>query len=104
MTDDTSCQSPVPDDAGLSADEARQRMLDAVTPIAHAEKVALRNALGRVLHADVIAPLDVPAHDNSAMAGYAIRFDSPAAGPARIWRATRPPCLRASGWVLPNWA
>ncbi len=31
-------------------------------------------ALGRVLAEDVISPLDVPAHDNSAMDGYAVRF------------------------------
>lgn len=76
MTDTTSCQSPAIDDPSLSADEARQRMLDAISPIAHAEMVPVRNALGRILAADVIAPYDVPAHDNSAMDGYAIRFDS----------------------------
>ena len=31
-------------------------------------------ALGRVLAEDVISPLNVPAHDNSAMDGYAVRF------------------------------
>jgi len=76
MTDTTSCQSPALDDASLSADEARQRMLDSVAPITHAEKVPVRNALGRILAADVIAPYDVPAHDNSAMDGYAVRFES----------------------------
>ena len=34
----------------------------------------IRAALGRVLAEDVISPLDVPAHDNSAMDGYAVRF------------------------------
>ncbi len=76
MTDTSSCQSPAIDDPSLSADEARQRMLDGITPIAHAEIVPVRSALGRILAADVIAPYDVPAHDNSAMDGYAIRFDS----------------------------
>jgi molybdopterin molybdotransferase len=36
----------------------------------------VRAALGRFLAADIVAPHDVPAHDNSAMDGYAIRFDS----------------------------
>ncbi|HLO63001.1 MAG TPA: gephyrin-like molybdotransferase Glp [Azonexus sp.] len=76
MTDTTSCQSPAIDDPSLSADDARQRMLEGITPIAQAEKVPVRNALGRILAADVIAPYDVPAHDNSAMDGYALRFDS----------------------------
>lgn len=76
MTDTSSCQSPAIDDPSLTADEARQRMLDGITPIAQAEMVPVRSALGRILAADVIAPYDVPAHDNSAMDGYAIRFDS----------------------------
>ncbi|MCU0814399.1 MAG: molybdopterin molybdotransferase MoeA, partial [Burkholderiaceae bacterium] len=36
------------------------------------ESVALRAALGRVLARDVVSPIDVPAHDNSAMDGYAL--------------------------------
>ena len=35
--------------------------------------MALRSALGRVLADDVVSPIDVPAHDNSAMDGYALR-------------------------------
>jgi molybdopterin molybdotransferase len=37
--------------------------------------VHIRAALGRVLAADVVSPLDVPGHDNSAMDGYAVRFE-----------------------------
>ncbi len=37
------------------------------------ERLALRSALGRVLAADIVSPLDVPAADNSAMDGYALR-------------------------------
>jgi molybdopterin molybdotransferase len=47
------------------------RFLASVTAIEH---LNIRAALGRVLAADVISPLDVPSHDNSAMDGYAIRF------------------------------
>src|SRR5690606_9208742 len=39
------------------------------------ERVPIRSALGRVLAHDVLAPIDVPAHDNSAMDGYAVRGD-----------------------------
>ena len=63
----------------LSAAEARQRMLDAVAPITGHEFLPVRSSLGRILAADIIAPHDVPAHDNSAMDGYAIRHDSLAA-------------------------
>lgn len=46
------------------------------TPVATIERVALRAALNRVLADDVTSPIDVPAHDNSAMDGYA--FDGAA--------------------------
>jgi molybdopterin molybdotransferase len=45
--------------------------------------------LGRILAADIIAPHDVPAHDNSAMDGYAVHFDSL----SRHWR-NAPECGR----------
>ncbi|MBZ8138602.1 molybdopterin molybdenumtransferase MoeA [Rubrivivax gelatinosus] len=52
------------------------------TPVAETESVPLAAALGRVLAADLVSPLDVPAHDNSAMDGYsfagsALRGDGP---------------------------
>ena len=37
------------------------------------ERLALRSALGRVLARDVVSPIAVPADDNSAMDGYALR-------------------------------
>jgi molybdopterin molybdotransferase len=58
----------------LGVAEARQAMLNRLTPITGRECVTVRNALGRVLAADVIAPCNVPAHNNSAMDGYAVRF------------------------------
>jgi molybdopterin molybdotransferase len=57
----------------LSVDEARNRMQEAVWPVDGTDHVSIRHALGRVLAEDLIAPLDVPAHDNSAMDGYAFR-------------------------------
>lgn len=42
-------------------------------PVAGVERVGLFDALGRVLAEDVISPLDVPPHDNSAMDGFALR-------------------------------
>ncbi len=46
-----------------------------VAPVAVAEMVPLAAALGRVLAEDVVAPFDVPPHDNSAVDGYAVFFD-----------------------------
>ena len=42
-----------------------------VTPVRDMRDSSLFASLGRVLAADVIAPFDVPPHDNSAMDGYA---------------------------------
>ena len=39
------------------------------------EEVPLRDALDRVLAEDVVSPLDLPAHTNSAMDGYAVRAE-----------------------------
>jgi len=65
----------------LSVDEARARILDAVNMIRDTHTVALRDALGRVLATDVVSPIDVPSHTNSAMDGYAVRaVDLPADG------------------------
>lgn len=44
------------------------------------ESLALRSALGRVLARDIVSPIDVPSHDNSAMDGYALRAADLAAG------------------------
>jgi len=41
------------------------------TPVTTVERVPLVDALDRVLAEDIVSPIDVPAHDNSAMDGYA---------------------------------
>lgn len=57
----------------LSADEARAALIAAAKPLRDTETVPLNAVLGRVLGEDVVSPLDVPGHDNSAMDGYAVR-------------------------------
>src|SRR6185312_13599984 len=47
-----------------------------VEPVTQVEEVGIFDALGRVLAHDVISPVSVPPHDNSAMDGYA--FDGAA--------------------------
>ena len=37
------------------------------------EMLAIRSSLGRVLARDIVSSFNVPAHDNSAMDGYALR-------------------------------
>jgi molybdopterin molybdotransferase len=62
------------DPDALPVDKARAALLACITPIAQTERVAIREALGRVLAEEIVPKIDVPAHDNSAMDGYAVRF------------------------------
>ncbi|HYW05104.1 MAG TPA: gephyrin-like molybdotransferase Glp [Gammaproteobacteria bacterium] len=57
----------------LSVEQARERTVAAVAPVSGHERVPLSGALGRVLHADITAPADIPAFAASAMDGYALR-------------------------------
>ena len=58
----------------LPVDGALKRIAETVSPISDVEVVALRQALDRILAADVHSPIEVPNHTNSAMDGYALRF------------------------------
>jgi molybdopterin molybdotransferase len=72
------------DPESLRVDAARQVIRGVVRPIGGTERVFVRNALGRVLAEDVVSPIDVPAHDNSAMDGFALRgADLAASGETR---------------------
>ncbi len=52
--------------------EARERILERIRPLG-VERVALGDALGRVLAEPLVAPRDQPPWDNSAMDGFAMR-------------------------------
>ena len=71
MTDTPAPTAAAPRTA-LSVEAARHCIQSALRPIDGWAAVAIRDALGRVLTHDVIAPHNVPAHDNSAMDGYAV--------------------------------
>ena len=69
------------DPDALRVQDAQRIIHDFVQPVRAVEMVALRAALGRVLARDLVSPINVPAHDNSAMDGYALRGgDLPAEG------------------------
>jgi molybdopterin biosynthesis enzyme len=57
-------------DENLPVAQPRRDRRGAAADHRHRERAA-DLALGRMLAADVISPIDVPAHDNSAMDGYA---------------------------------
>jgi molybdopterin molybdotransferase len=54
--------------------KARELIASFLAPVTAVERVHVWSALGRVLAADVLSPIAVPGHDNSAMDGYAVRF------------------------------
>jgi molybdopterin molybdotransferase len=68
-------------DFKLDVVQAQQRIWQDCTPISGYQKVNLREALHRVLAESIQSPIDVPAHTNSAVDGYAIQhLDIPAEG------------------------
>ncbi|PSN18141.1 molybdopterin molybdenumtransferase [filamentous cyanobacterium CCP5] len=56
------------------AAEAEAIILGCVVPLKDVETVAVDQAAGRILAADLTSPLDFPHWDNSAMDGYAVRY------------------------------
>lgn len=73
------------DPNALPVAQAQEFIARLVPRVEAVEQVAIRSALGRVLAADVVSPIDVPAHDNSAMDGYALRgSDLGAGGESRL--------------------
>lgn len=66
-----SCLDDYDPDA-LPVTRAQQIIRDLIEPVTGGEQLFIRNALGRVLAEDVISPINVPAHDNSAMDGYGV--------------------------------
>jgi molybdopterin molybdotransferase len=59
----------------LGIDAAREMIFERVRPVDGTERVPLGRALGRTLAQDIAAPIAVPGFDNSAVDGYAMRFD-----------------------------
>ncbi len=57
----------------LSVNEAIDSLLDGARRLVECEEIDLISALGRTLAEDIIATMDVPPADNSAMDGYAFR-------------------------------
>lgn len=110
-------QFPGYDPHALRAETAGEFLLQLVAPLRQTESVGLMLALGRMVAHDVISPVHVPAHDNSAMDGYAfagalLQADAPlelaVAGTAlagRPWTGTVGPhqCVKImTGAMMPR--
>ena len=104
------------DPQALSAAAVNDFLGRLVEPVAQVEELPLFEALDRVLAQDVISPVSVPPHDNSAMDGYAfdgrqLRADGPltltpvgTALAGKAWVGTVGPgqCLRImTGAIMP---
>ena len=60
---------------GLTQLQDAQRIVLDATPTLGLEKISILDALGRVLGEDIVADRDNPPWDNSAMDGFAVRWD-----------------------------
>jgi molybdopterin molybdotransferase len=58
----------------MRADAALAILAERIACVAPVEHAGLRACRGRILAEDVIAPRDVPPHDNAAVDGYAVAF------------------------------
>jgi molybdopterin molybdotransferase len=56
----------------LPIETAISNMLDAISFNKHVETIPVMSSVGRILATDVQSTINVPAHDNSAMDGYAL--------------------------------
>ena len=68
------------DPNSMPVDKARRFIHTFLAPIEGVARLPVRAALGRVLAEDIVSPVDVPAHRNSAMDGWAMRHDDLAEG------------------------
>jgi len=104
------------DPQALRSDLVNTFLQQLVNPVTEQESVSLFAALGRVLAQDVVSPVSVPPHDNSAMDGFA--FDGAQLSPqtpltlqcvgtalaGAAWRGTVGPgeCLKImTGAIMP---
>src|SRR5438309_9782148 len=60
----------------LPVAEAERLIRERVVPVSEIETVPLTAARGRVVARDMVAPIDLPPFDNSAVDGYAVRHDN----------------------------
>jgi molybdopterin molybdotransferase len=72
------------DPNALRVDKAREAILSCLSPIKDVQAVWVRESLGRILAQEIVPAINVPAHDNTAMDGYALRFSDLTAGETRL--------------------
>jgi molybdopterin molybdotransferase len=86
------------DSSMISVEEARERILGFVSRL-EPVRVPLLDALGQVLAEDMVAPLDIPPLDNTAMDGYAVRAADTSGATEAAPRTLRVVADLAAGYV-----
>jgi molybdopterin molybdotransferase len=84
----------------LAIDEVERLINARVSPVTETEMVALKDARGRVLDSDIVAPIDLPPFDNSAVDGYAVRHADLGTQETRLAIADRLTAGRAAARAL----
>jgi molybdopterin molybdotransferase len=79
---DPSCMDDY-DPNAMSVAQARQFIKQFLSPVAETETLPIRESLGRALAENIISPCNVPNHNNSAMDGFALKFED-ASKPLKI--------------------
>lgn len=74
------------DPKALRAEAVVEFLRRMVTPVTETETVGVFQALDRVLAQDIVSPISVPPHDNSAMDGFTLPGAALRAGQASTWR------------------
>ena len=87
------------DPQALAATSVNQFLARLVSPVAESDAVGVFEALGRVLAEDVISPISVPPHDNSAMDGFAFDGTQLVPGQALVLRLAE-----GTAWAGKAWA
>ncbi len=82
QTDCTKSEQP----STLTVAAAREQILASSKAVEGREQLSLRDSLGRILADDVIAPMNVPEHVNSAMDGYALAGEELPADDSRSYQ------------------
>lgn len=58
----------------MPLEQALETLATTIKPVTEQEQVTLENSLDRVIARDIVSPINVPSHNNSAMDGYALRL------------------------------
>jgi molybdopterin molybdotransferase len=84
------------DPQAISAERVNDFLARLVEPVTQTEDLGVFEALGRVLAQDVVSPISVPPHDNSAMDGFAFNSGQLRPGEPLSLRVAGH-CLRGQG-------